>query len=63
MLTALAEPCSTTALARRLQITPGAVSQHLSVLHDAGLVTRSRVGRLVLYRRNRSGDMLAAARR
>jgi DNA-binding transcriptional ArsR family regulator len=63
MLTALAEPCSTTALARRLQITPGGVSQHLSVLHDAGLVTRSRVGRLVLYRRSRSGDMLAAARR
>jgi DNA-binding transcriptional ArsR family regulator len=63
MLTALAEPCSTTALARRLQITPGAVSQHLSVLLDAGMVTRSRVGRSVLYRRTRSGDMLAAASR
>jgi len=25
------------------------------------MVTRSRVGRLVLYRRTRSGDMLAAA--
>jgi DNA-binding transcriptional ArsR family regulator len=63
MLTALAEPCSTTALARRLQVTPGAVSQHLSVLLGAGMVTRSRVGRLVLYRRTRTGDMLAAARR
>jgi DNA-binding transcriptional ArsR family regulator len=63
MLTALAEPCSTTALARRLQVTPGAVSQHLSVLLDAGMVTRSRVGRLVLYRRTRTGDMLAAASR
>ena len=63
MLTTLAEPCSTTALARRLQITPGAVSQHLSVLLDAGMVTRSRVGRSVLYRRTRSGDMLAAASR
>jgi len=37
-------------LARRLKITPGAVSQHLSaladsVLADAGMVARSRVGR------------------
>jgi DNA-binding transcriptional ArsR family regulator len=63
MLTALAEPCSTTALARRLSVTPGAVSQHLSVLLEAGMVARSRVGRLVLYRRTRSGDMLAAASR
>jgi DNA-binding transcriptional ArsR family regulator len=61
LLTALAQPASTTALARRLQITPGAVSQHLSVLSGAGMVARSRVGRLVLYRRTRSGDMLAAA--
>ena len=63
MLTALAEPSSTTALARRLSITPGAVSQHLSVLLDAGMVTRSRVGRSVLYRRTRTGDTLAAASR
>src|SRR5215475_3486448 len=61
LLTALAQPASTTALARRLQITPGAVSQHLSVLSGAGMVTGSRVGRSVLYRRTRSGDMLAAA--
>lgn len=63
MLTALAEPCSTTTLARRMSVTPGAVSQHLSVLLDAGMVTRSRIGRLVLYRRTRSGDMLADASR
>ena len=63
MLAALAEPSSTTALARRLAITPGAVSQHLSVLLDAGMVTRSRVGRSVLYLRTRSGDTLAAASR
>ncbi|HEX6450846.1 MAG TPA: DUF5937 family protein [Trebonia sp.] len=60
MLTALAEPCSTTTLARGLAITPGAVSQHLSVLRNAGMVTRSRTGRFVLYRRTRSGDMLVA---
>lgn len=63
LLTVLAEPSSTTALARLLSITPGAVSQHLSVLHDCGMVARSRVGRLVLYRRTRSGDMLAATRK
>lgn len=63
MLTTLTEPCSTTTLAHRLQVTPGAVSQHLSVLLDAGMVTRSRVGRQVLYRRTRSGDMLADASR
>lgn len=60
LLVALAEPTSTTALARRLSITPGAVSQHLSVLLDSGLAARSRVGRWVLYRRTRSGDTLAA---
>lgn len=59
LLTALAEPSSTTGLATRLRITPGAVSQHLSVLHDAGMVTRSRVGRQVLYWRTRAGDNLA----
>jgi len=58
LLIALDEPVSTTALARQLSITPGAVSQHLSVLLGAGLAARSRVGRLVLYRRTRSGDAL-----
>ena len=58
LLTALAQPASTTHLAQRLSLTPGAVSQHLSVLHDCGLVARSRVGRSVLYRRTRNGDTL-----
>jgi DNA-binding transcriptional ArsR family regulator len=58
LLTALAQPASTTTLAQRLSITPGAVSQHLSVLYGCGLVARSRVSRSVLYRRTRSGDML-----
>ena len=30
-------------------VTPGAVSQHLSVLHRAGLADRTRTGRTVLY--------------
>jgi DNA-binding transcriptional ArsR family regulator len=59
LLIALAEPNSTTALARRLAVTPGAVSQHLSVLRSSGLVTRTRVAGSVLYRRTPKGDTLA----
>ena len=55
----ISEPSSTTSLARRLHVTPGAISQHLSVLRNAGMVTRSRTGRQVLYRRTRTGDPLA----
>lgn len=58
LLMALAEPASTTALAGSLALTAGAVSQHLSVLVDCGLATRTRVGRSVLYRRTRTGDTL-----
>ncbi|GII35182.1 ArsR/SmtB family transcription factor [Planotetraspora phitsanulokensis] len=59
VLVALEDPVSTTALARRLDLTPGAVSQHLTVLSDGGLVTRRRLGREVLYRRTAVGDALA----
>jgi DNA-binding transcriptional ArsR family regulator len=58
LLTVLAEPHSTTALAPLLAITAGAVSQHLSVLRSNGLVTRTRVGGSVLYRRTPRGDAL-----
>jgi DNA-binding transcriptional ArsR family regulator len=58
LLIALAEPLSTTALARGLTLTPSAISQQLAVLLDCGLVTRTRAGRLVLYRRTRSADAL-----
>ena len=40
---------TTTALARRLGVTPSAVSQHLAVLHRGGLVDKRRSGRAVLY--------------
>ncbi|HEY0541100.1 MAG TPA: helix-turn-helix domain-containing protein [Actinoallomurus sp.] len=49
LLGCLDRPASTTDLADRLGVTPGAVSQQLAVLHAAGLVTRARVGRVVLY--------------
>jgi DNA-binding transcriptional ArsR family regulator len=62
ILAALAEPISTSTLAHHLSITPGAVSQHLSVLLDCRLATRSRLGHSVPYRRTRAGDMLATTR-
>jgi hypothetical protein len=59
LLTLLEEPLPTVELARRLEVTPSAVSQHLRVLHATGLVTRARDGRQVLYRRSPLGDQLA----
>jgi hypothetical protein len=58
LLTLLAEPLPTVELARRLNVTPSAVSQHLRVLHATGLVTRARDGRRVLYRRTSLGSQL-----
>ncbi|MER5754182.1 helix-turn-helix domain-containing protein [Streptomyces sp. NPDC002088] len=58
LLQLLAEPASTTELAHRLTVTPGAVSQHLAVLYDAGLLSRTRNGRIVRYARTRLGDEL-----
>ncbi|MFJ9870005.1 helix-turn-helix domain-containing protein [Streptomyces sp. NPDC101165] len=58
LLSLLAEPASTTELAHRLNVTPGAVSQHLAVLYDAGLLSRTRSGRTVRYARTALGDEL-----
>ncbi|WP_128375880.1 ArsR/SmtB family transcription factor [Streptomyces cavernae] len=60
LLSLLEEPLPTVELARRLRITPSAVSQHLRVLYATGLVARARDGRHVLYRRSSLGDQLAA---
>jgi hypothetical protein len=60
VLTALSAPRSTTELARALELSPGSVSQHLSVLRDAGLVHGHRVGRAVLYVRSQLGEDLVA---
>jgi DNA-binding transcriptional ArsR family regulator len=62
VLAGLEAPASTTELARRLGVTPGAVSQHLAVLRDCGLVSGHRVGRQVLYARTVMGDALVAGR-
>jgi DNA-binding transcriptional ArsR family regulator len=44
---------STTDLAARFSMTAPAVSRHLSILENAGLVTSERKGQFVLYRLNR----------
>ncbi|WP_405868126.1 MULTISPECIES: ArsR family transcriptional regulator [unclassified Streptomyces] len=62
LLLLLAEPASTTELAHRLDVTPGAVSQHLAVLHGAGLLSRTRSGRIVRYGRTPLGDDLCRDR-
>jgi predicted ArsR family transcriptional regulator len=46
---ALQAPASTAELARRLDLSASAISQHLQALHGAGPVARSRHGRHVLY--------------
>ncbi|MGW8883829.1 helix-turn-helix domain-containing protein [Streptomyces sp. NPDC055749] len=58
LLGLLGEPLPTVEIARRLRVTPSAVSQHLRVLYATGLVTRARDGRQVLYRRSPLGDQL-----
>jgi DNA-binding transcriptional ArsR family regulator len=61
LLRRLDEPASTTQLSADLRMTIGAVGDHLAVLRANRLVTRSRAGRLVLYRRTQKGDALVDA--
>jgi DNA-binding transcriptional ArsR family regulator len=58
ILAELAVPASTGQLATRLRASPAGVSEHLSVLRRAGLVTGRRAGREVLYARTEAGDAL-----
>jgi DNA-binding transcriptional ArsR family regulator len=62
LLEALCSPATTTALARRLGVTPSAVSQHLAVLYRGGLADRWRSGRTVLYQTSELGLALLAGR-
>jgi DNA-binding transcriptional ArsR family regulator len=63
VLLALDAPRTTGDVARRLEITPGGASQHLSALRAAGLVSSNRHGRSVLYVRSALADELVSAAR
>jgi DNA-binding transcriptional ArsR family regulator len=52
---------STTQVARELGLSAASVSEHLSVLRRAGLVTARRSGRSVLYQRTVFGTELLGA--
>ncbi|MEU2563424.1 DUF5937 family protein [Streptomyces longispororuber] len=59
VLTALAQPATTSALAQRLGLAPSSVSAHLSTLRAAGLLHARRYGHQVLYERTPLGAALA----
>ncbi|MGW0507157.1 DUF5937 family protein [Micromonospora sp. NPDC003241] len=59
VLRALALPATTSQLVAQLGLSLGGVGDHLTVLREAGLVSRVRSGRAVRYRRTPLGDALA----
>lgn len=63
LLNLLDTAATTTDLARRTGMSCANVSQHLSALHAAGLVSRSRQGRHVLYRGTEVAAVLLRASR
>jgi DNA-binding transcriptional ArsR family regulator len=60
VLRALAQPTTTTELARRLNYAPSTVSAHLDVLARANLIDRHRVRRSVFYELNPTGSALVS---
>jgi DNA-binding transcriptional ArsR family regulator len=58
ILRELDRPAATLDLAGRMRVSAGGISDHLSVLRRAGLVTRRRDGRRVVYARTLAGDAL-----
>jgi DNA-binding transcriptional ArsR family regulator len=59
LLASLVEPASTRTLARRHDLAPATVSEHLGALAGAGLASRRRAGREVLYGLTDLGARLA----
>jgi DNA-binding transcriptional ArsR family regulator len=55
LLIDLAEPATTTALAHRHALAPATVSQHLTVLRDAGFIVGERHRHEIRYRRTPLG--------
>ncbi|GAB3831455.1 DUF5937 family protein [Dactylosporangium cerinum] len=61
LLAELGTPASTTELAQRTGVSASGVSQHLTALRDAGLVSAHRAGRRVLYARTTAAEVVLAA--
>ena len=61
ILTLLGSPKSTTHLVALTGQALGSVGRHLKILFQAGLVTRRRAGRSVLYYRTAAGDTVVSA--
>ena len=53
-------PLTAGEIAAQFPISRPAISRHLRVLREAGLVSRARRGRSVVYRRTPIGDAVAA---
>ncbi|WP_329566827.1 ArsR/SmtB family transcription factor [Kitasatospora sp. NBC_01266] len=62
ILRELAHPATTSELAAQLGQSLGTIGGHLAVLREADLVTGTRVGRRVVYRRTATGELLATGR-
>ncbi len=62
ILMELSAPMTTADLAGRLGVTAGAVSQHLTVLRQAGLVTTHRDARFALHLRTPASEVLTVER-
>lgn len=60
LLAELSAPASTTELSRRTGLSPGGVSQHLTALRAARLVSAHRTGRVVLYARTAVAEALVS---
>ncbi|MCZ7460346.1 DUF5937 family protein [Streptomyces sp. WMMC940] len=58
VVVALAVPASTSELAAEIDVTPGAISQHLAVLRGCSLVTSHRAGRRVIHSLTETGEEL-----
>ncbi|MFF4364624.1 ArsR/SmtB family transcription factor [Streptomyces sp. NPDC001594] len=58
----LAEPHTTTSLARALHVSNATASSHAAALRSAGMATTTRTGRSVTHRRTALGSLVAGAR-
>ena len=61
VLVSLGRPIPTTTLGQLMELSPGGVSRHLLALRDAGLVSTTRHGHEVRYRRSALGTALLRA--